>query len=182
MTKERMKKLRQWNWWECGMAWGQGMLTVTPLTMARVASIVANDGQFVPTRYVLQQGGGEKLRTMPVGQPQTLLTPAAAGRLKTAMQKESDKHRRNGKKLPPGDHDRIGGKTGTPQRTLNNQHYQDAWYLFFIQPKNYPSPLAVALRIEYIGVKNSGVNSGRAVEFVANTILPTLNASGYQIE
>jgi len=182
MTKERRKGLKQWNWWECGMAWGQGMLTVTPLNMARVASIVANNGQLVPTRYVLQQGGGNQLRTMPVGQPQTLLTPAEASRLKTAMQKESDKHRGKGKRLPPGDHDRIGGKTGTPQRTMGDRHYQDAWYVFFVQPQNYPSPLAVALRIEFVGVKNSGVNSGRAVEFVANSILPTLNASGYQVE
>lgn len=182
MTKERKHKLSQWNWWECGMAWGQGMLSATPLNMARVVSIVANDGQFVPTRYVLQQGVGEKANIMPVHQPVSLLTVPEAARLKTAMQKESDKHRRNGKNLPSGDHDRIGGKTGTPQHTLGDRHYQDAWYVFFVQPKNYPAPLAVALRIEFIGVKNSGVNSGRAVDFVANTILPTLIDAGYQIE
>lgn len=186
------------SWWQCGMAWGQGMLTATPLNMARVVSVVANDGRFMPTRYVLQRGTGADAHAEPLAQPVELMPASSARLLRSYMQKESDRHRRNGKALPTSNDAtlRMGGKTGTPERvssaTLRAErgadghlHWvyprlNDGWYVFFIPSRRQQAPLAVAVRLERLGW-GSGNTSGAAVSFVADTVIPALRRAGYVI-
>ena len=56
----------------------------------------------------------------------------------------------------------------------------DGWYVFFIRSERQQGPLAVAVRLERLGV-GSGNTSGAAVEFVANTVIPSLNRAGYKV-
>jgi cell division protein FtsI/penicillin-binding protein 2 len=196
--RQSQKKYERMAWWQCALAWGQGTLTATPLNMARVVSVVANDGQFVPTRYVLQRGTGASAVRQPVNTSIPVLSSQAAGLLKSYMQQESDKHRRQGRALPQPLNPllRMGGKTGTPERVSggamearrdqNGRRYwaypcmNDGWYVFFIRSERQQGPLAVAVRLERLGI-GSGNTSGAAVEFVANTVIPSLNRAGYKV-
>lgn len=180
-------KYRKMNFGETQAAWGQGPVLASPLNMARIASIVANDGKFVPTRYVLKEGD----KTFQPMQSKEILSTSSAKLLKSYMQQESDKHRRAGKKLPfSKDNIRIGGKTGTPERVLPQRMWRnkripeksnDAWYIFFIQSETQQAPLAVAVRLERLGL-GSGNGSGKAVQFVGDVIIPALNEAGYKVK
>lgn len=180
-------KYHKMNFGETQAAWGQGPILASPLNMARIASIVANDGKFVPTRYVLQEGD----KSSQPNQSKEIISSSSANLLKSYMQQESDKHRRAGKKLPiSNDNIRMGGKTGTPERDLPHRMWRnkrvpeksnDAWYIFFIQSETQQAPLAVAVRLERLGL-GSGNGSGKAVQFVGDVIIPVLNEAGYKVK
>lgn len=183
---------------ETMMAWGQGALTATPLNMARVAGLVANHGRFVPTRYILKTGAEDNPQFTQVAKAIEVITPDAANALRGYMQEESDKHRKK-KNLPLNANldMRMGGKTGTPER---EQHYSDfkkqndGWYICFVQAEgamrsnNPDGILAIAVRLERLGLggihKTPGAHftSGKAVDVVANIIIPTLNEAGYSVQ
>lgn len=176
------------NFGETMAAWGQGSILATPLNMARVASIVVNDGRFTPTRYVLKEGDND----LPVNPSKTIISSASAKLLKSYMQQESDKHRGNGRGLPKTEDDskRMGGKTGTPERTVPEHLRQgvyatsekgvsnDAWYIFFVESETQKAPLTVSIRLERTGT-GPGTRSDKAVQIVANVIIPTLKEVGY---
>ena len=178
------------NFGETQAAWGQGPILASPLNMARIASIVANNGKFTPTRYILREGD----KDLPVNPSKEIISSSSARLLKSYMQQESDKHRtRNGKLLPTsGDNMRMGGKTGTPERGVpklqrkgvyagsKNGTSNDAWYIFFIESKAQGTPLTVAVRLERTGAH--GIGSGKAVQYVADVIIPVLNEVGYQVK
>jgi cell division protein FtsW (lipid II flippase)/cell division protein FtsI/penicillin-binding protein 2 len=182
--RDKDGKYRSMNWVECAWAWGQGSMSATPLNMARIASIVANDGKFVETQYIREDN--EKL---PVAKPKTIpiVSTNEAGILKQYMQNESDKHRKNGATFPAGLN--MGGKTGTPERDILYKTYNknsgkfvtkidernDGWYIFFIDSKKCKAPLAVAIRMERLG---SGI-SGNAVKFADKVVINVLSKLGY---
>lgn len=159
-----------------GIAYGQGHLYASPINMARVASIVANDGRYYPTRYDLD----EDVRNKRIVKTGTSL-------LKSDMQAEADKHRKNGMRLPgknePG---RMFSKTGTPERTwiyidedgnVVESKPNDGWYICSIYSKAERSPLAIAVRMERLGA----LGSSAAVKLTAETVLPVLQECGYEI-
>lgn len=168
----------RFNWYQTAHAWGQNNIYATPLNMARVASIVANDGKLVPTRYVLQYGTGKNAKvTHPADAVQVV---SNTRKLYEYMQLESDKHRAGkNKPLPgaPGNITRMGGKTGTPERTYGKGKKNDAWYICFINSNKQHGPLAIAVRLE-----RSEASSNKAVEFVAKAVIPALNEAGYQLQ
>ena len=174
------KKKELMNWGSTAIAWGQGLISATPLNMARVASIVANDGELVPTRYVLREGE-EKMDTK---KPVRILSSETNKLLKSYMQEES------GLKKPRlASAKGIGGKTGTPQRAVNSVRakknlkkgqalmWNDAWYIFFVESGKQGHPLAVAVRLE----RTVNRNSGLAVNFVNDVVLPSINKAGYKV-
>lgn len=153
-----------------GIAWGQHNIMATPLTMARVAATVANDGLFVPTRYTLDE---------PVGTAVRVMDTVSAHRLQEYMRAETNKHRTNHPEynFPAA----MGGKTGTPERVMHVGNTivikNDAWYICFVQSHTEDAPLAIALRIE-----RSVANSGLAVRFINGFVLPALRDCGYRID
>lgn len=164
---------RDWGQFVLHLPWGQEPLKATPLTMARVASIVANQGKLAPTRYVKKIGD----RTMPFAPQISIIDESDANTLKSYMQAESSR----GGYMPvhPGDSRGMGGKTGTPERAdrRGNHHVNDAWYICFLYSEKLRSPIAVALRME----RTQSLTSGAAKRAMANCIIPTLNTAGYQI-
>lgn len=161
---------KQWRDYIMAMAWGQGALRATPLMMARVASIVANEGKLAPTRYVKSFGG----QTEPYAKQIDIVGASQAARLRGFMQLEAQRHG----KLPnhPGDPKSIGGKTGTPQRPLHGRNVNDAWYIAFLWSNKLNTYLAVALRME-----RAVSNSSEAHPRMNDIVIPALNATGYQI-
>lgn len=159
-----------------GIAYGQGHLYASPLNMARVASIVANDGRYYPTRYDLD----EDVRNERIVKTGTSL-------LKSDMQAEADKHRKSGIRLPGKDEPgRMFSKTGTPERTwiyideegtVVESKPNDGWYICSIYSKAERSPLAIAVRMERLGA----LGSSAAVKITAETVLPVLQECGYEI-
>lgn len=170
----RTKEIRRlWNRNEMALAWGQGALRATPLAMARVAAIVANDGNLAPTRYVKKIGNS----AVPAASPIKIVGNNEASILRQYMQKESQRW----SELPnrPGEKTSIGGKTGTPERAdrRGNKHCNDTWYICFMQSKKLNAPIAVALRLE----RTPGFTSSVAAQTMARCVIPTLNAAGYNI-
>lgn len=194
LTERSQGNVRKMNFGETQAAWGQGPILASPLNMARVASIVANNGELTPTRYILSIGK----KDYPVFPSREIISSKSAKILKSYMQEESDKHRKN-YSLPYSAEasNRMGGKTGTPERSLLQKFWtrdkgshisNDAWYILFIESEKLDAPLAIAVRFErtkdIINGKAgaSEFGSGNAVRFVADVVLPTLNKLGYKVE
>lgn len=163
----------KWSDYDLALAWGQSALLATPLTMARVASIVANDGKLAPTRYIRRTGHNN----LPLAEPISVLGPDEAKELRQYMQLESQKL----STLPnhPGDPKTIGGKTGTPERggIYGKPKSNDAWYICFMFSKKLNAPVAVALRLERTGT----LQSDKAKKAMAELVIPILNSAGYMI-
>lgn len=116
-----------WQW-----AYGQGTVDASPLSMARVVSAVANDGNMQTTRFT------KKDKSYVIN----LIGSDEAKMLRGFMQGEADKH-------DFGIKSEIGGKTGTPQREMGKGESYDGWYICYIRPDNAnQKTLAIAARIE----------------------------------
>ncbi len=181
IKQTRKKKHERFIWNETGNAWGQHGIYATPLNMARVVSMIAANGKFVPTRYVLAYGTGADARKVAVPDAVTMIDNTRD--LYRYMQLESDKHRAAGR-LNFGyssSEMRMGGKTGTPERVAyyNGGCMNDAWYVCFINSNKQHGPIAVALRLERTP---DGTTSGEAVRFLNSTVIPALNAAGYDLQ
>ena len=152
-----------WQW-----AWGQGDLAATPLTMARVASIVANDGVMRPTRFLMNDKIKDGIQ---------IVTKTEAEALGKAMVYEAENHTTC---IIKSTNNTIGGKTGTANRHILNrrrkvfQKSNDSWYICYIKPStNDKRPLAVAVRIE------RGQSSINAKELVKSIVLDELKNYQY---
>ena len=161
--RSRTRKYQKMNWSQLGIAWGQHHIHVSPLTMARLAATVCNNGVYCPTKILMEDNFA----------PVRMVSSESAALLQSFMRTEGAKH----KGLPAG----TGGKTGTPARGMvgvkRKGGINDGWYICFTSPTSGEAPLAIALRLERIGLK--GMNSGRAVKFMENTIIPVLRELNY---
>lgn len=169
-------------WW--GWFYGQSTMSASPMNMARVVSIIAADGKYVPTRYI-QQFGEE---VVPVKEAITVV-PTGTKKLVDAMCSEAQKHRENGNQLPI-EVDGVGrffSKTGTPERGLYTKDRSgklvysepnDGWYIFGLPCATTNSYLAVAIRMERLGSDGSS----RAVKLASEVIIPAIKECGYQID
>lgn len=176
------QEFHKMNWSVCAWAWGQGTMRATPLNMARVASIVVNNGSLPQPRYLVTD---------------TILTDRVSEtsleNLKSYMK---DQARQKGGISNPA----IGGKTGTPERThvyrdkngnrvafkgdrngrrTSSVHSEnDAWYIFFVDKEGVnqskAKKLAVAVRIE-----RAKATSGLAMELTRSQVIPALTETGY---
>ena len=161
-----MKKLLFWIWqW----TWGQGNLAATPLSMARVASIVANDGKMVASKYIIEDEEDKIF----------VVKPKEAKLLSSMMEEEAETHVSSA--LIKSKNNFIGGKTGTANRHLYDKNgvlkdrSNDAWYICYVKDKTNTSKntIAIAVRIE------RGQSSTAAKLLVKNKILKSLADCGY---
>lgn len=167
--RTRTHRYRKMNWSQCAWAWGQGTLRATPLNMARVASIVVNDGTLANTRFLLNEP-----------QTQTVVCATSLEQLRTYMEEQASN---KGKISNPN----IGGKTGTPERSYmqfdkkgrkEQSRKNDAWYIFFVDSdgvnQDHAHKLAVAVRIE-----RTKFASGLAMRLTRDKIIPSLTENNY---
>ena len=182
-AKGQYKRMRNasWQW-----PWGQGTLDASPLTMARVASIVYNDGILPETHWIYAQGKEKKLKYYETKET-TIIDKKESKILKQYMKEETASH----SGLPKS----MGGKTGTPGRDISFSfnkatiNVNDGWYVCFVDSKCKDSgqnvPLAIAVRLERVGISSNtrrGGGSGFALDFMRKVIIPSLENSGYIIE
>jgi serine/threonine protein phosphatase PrpC/cell division protein FtsW (lipid II flippase)/cell division protein FtsI/penicillin-binding protein 2 len=169
-------------WW--GWFYGQSTMAASPANMARVISIIAQNGKYIPTRYVLRFGEEDE----PVRDAITVV-PSGTKPLVDAMCSEAQKQKARGNELPETI-DGIGSffsKTGTPERGMYSQDKygnlvysepNDGWYIFGVPCRTTSSHLAVALRMERLGSDGSSL----AVKFASEVIIPAIKECGYQID
>lgn len=153
-----------------GIAWGQSQLKASPLNMARIAGIVGNDGIYIPTRFTLSD---------PIGKGIRVLNSSNNQLLSHAMNLESKR-----RKFNMAETDKMGGKTGTPNRVLQigkrKISVNDGWYICYFRNTNNGHPLAVALRLERLITSTGGkANSGAAINFMKNVVIPTIEKEDY---
>lgn len=148
-----------------GLAWGQGQLTTTPVSLARMAGAVANGGVMQPSRYVLRRGG----QNVPVAKGVALTSqPGTADRLRDFMIEQSNPGGRAKISIS-----RVAGKTGTPERMVLGEKQNDGWYVFFAPTPNGRSHTVTCVRIEL------GESSADAVKLANTVIAPILKERGY---
>lgn len=136
------------------LAWGQGELSVSPLTMARVASIAAGNGSMPVTRY----SDTDQISQVPVDG----LSNADLDYLRYCMKAEADLHDFG---------HRVYGKTGTAQRSFEDDLEQDGWYMGYCEGTS--NPIAFAVRLE------RGPGSSDAWRLFKSAILPVLKDLKY---
>lgn len=148
------------------MPWGQGAMRATPLSIARAYSAIVNNGNYVPTRYTMN----EKVN------PVNLMDEASADILWDDLV--------NASKLPQFQKIDFGGKTGTPERGVSKTVFthrmgkrgdrkNDSWYAC-VMKSSKGSNLAVVIRIE-----RTKRTSSEARSWVEDMVMPTLKEYGY---
>lgn len=154
-------------------SFGQGEITVSPRTMARVAATIANGGEVPPDLFLI--GGPEA----PAAQRVTLLAPTLAARLALYMHEvvanpEGTAYRY----VTPPFRDVIAGKTGTAQtgHRLGNKDVTHAWFMGFA-PYAAPDRRRVALSI-VLEYREDGVG-GRDAAPLAEKIVAAARARGH---
>jgi len=146
-----------------GMSWGQGELIATPVSVARLASAIANQGKLVPNRYVLKISDS----TLHSADGITLMKdPESAALLKRYMIEQSaNKAGQFGLA--------VAGKTGTPERIVKKRKVNDGWYVFFAPSANPDGYTVVCIRIE------AAKGSSDAVRLAGEKVIPLLVRKGY---
>ena len=146
-----------------GMAWGQGELIATPISIARVSAGIANHGILMPNRYVLKIS--DSAIAVKKGLPITKDPRYAELMTRYMLGQSALKVERLGLK--------VAGKTGTPERIVKKQRINDGWYTFFAPKANGGGHIVVCIRIE--DAKGSSV----AVRMSGKHIIPKLLELGY---
>ncbi|GAB3945237.1 hypothetical protein GCM10028805_13990 [Spirosoma harenae] len=149
-----------------GLAWGQGQLTATPASMARMAGAIANQGILQPSRYVLDKAG--KSQPVSVGKP-IGRRPDYAEQLEEFMIEQSNPAAGRSKISTA----RVAGKTGTPERIVQGVQRNDGWYVFFAPTPDGRSHTVVTVRIEL------GESSADAVSLANTVVAPILKQRSY---
>ncbi|UFH51814.1 FtsW/RodA/SpoVE family cell cycle protein [Spirosoma sp. KNUC1025] len=149
-----------------GLAWGQGQLTATPASLARMAGAIANKGILQPSRYVLNRAG--KIQPLSAGRA-VARRPDYAKQLEEFMIEQSNPDAGRSKISVA----RVAGKTGTPERIVQGVQQNDGWYVFFTPTPTGKSHTVVAVRIEL------GESSADAVRLTNTVVAPILKERNY---
>lgn len=130
-------------------AYGQGQALVTPLDMARMAAVIANDGKLLRPYLVQEIRTGAAVQQ--TATPELLrqaITPQVAQQLRAVMQRSVEIGYAAPVALPGVT---IGAKTGTAETATGTPH---SWFVAFA-PVEQPR-FAIAVIVEYGGEGSKG--------------------------
>jgi cell division protein FtsW (lipid II flippase) len=147
-----------------GMAWGQGELIATPAAVARLASGIANNGELLPSRFVMNVSGADQQSS---GHSIKLANDPQYAKLITQYMIEQSAPKQPILGIS------VAGKTGTPERIWKGKSINDGWYVFFAPMANNKGNLVVCIRIE------STKGSADAVRLAGRDVIPLLLKQGY---
>lgn len=196
--KEKMNnktgKPDEWSW-----SWGQNGMDATPLTMARAMSVVVNNGVMPITRYTLHENV-ENITLLP--STDNLKQHLKDTRMRHERARSFSKRETIGGKT--GTPERVSERRekiikkrdGTYRVSIQEIVGNDGWYICFIENANVraklreqkprkqdeiseistQSPLAIAIRMERLGV---GEMSGNATRLMDEVIIDALKTHGY---
>jgi peptidoglycan glycosyltransferase/penicillin-binding protein 2 len=143
-------------------ALGQGKVLATPLQVAHLMSIIANDGIDPGVRLVreLRDGNGLVLRRTPAAEPKRVLSQEVAAELQKGLEAATD-HGTAAPGFIPG----FGsaGKTGSAEASIDGRETVDAWFVGYA-PQYSPKYVICVLAEE-------GISGGQSAAPVFKEIM-----------
>ena len=148
------------------IAWtgpGQSALGVTPLQMCMVAAAIANDGEMMEPKLLLQAVDDHRVGKAQISANvyKTPLTKPEADLLTQAM-REVVKSGTGRRAAVPGLP--IAGKTGSAQ--IDGQELTNAWFIGFVDDKTLPYAVCVVVNDAGEGSRQAAPIAGRIFEFL----------------
>ncbi|MFI8366536.1 peptidoglycan D,D-transpeptidase FtsI family protein [Streptomyces sp. NPDC085466] len=149
---------------------GQFDVTATPLQMAMVSAVIANDGQLAAPHMVSEvvDSDGDPLRTYDDGDATRIVSSGTAEQLRSAMVTVVEKGTGTNAAVPGAE---VGGKTGTAQHGENNSKTPYAWFTSYAKDPSTGKQVAVAVMIEDSGAARSEVSGNGLAAPVAQKMM-----------
>ncbi|WP_438485855.1 peptidoglycan D,D-transpeptidase FtsI family protein [Streptomyces sp. S186] len=150
---------------------GQYDTAATPLQMAMVAAVVANDGQLTPP-YLVQRvtdAGGVLVAPGTRRPTRQVMDPATAEQLQEMMT-EVVEH--GSGQTAAIDGYLVGGKTGTAQHGVRNEGTPYAWFVAWVRDRRSHEPLsAVAVVVEDAEAERADISGGGSAGPIARAVM-----------
>ncbi|MFE0735821.1 peptidoglycan D,D-transpeptidase FtsI family protein [Streptomyces sp. NPDC058855] len=149
---------------------GQFDVTATPLQMAMVSAVLANDGLLASPHMVAQvlDSDGDPLATYRDGDTTRVVSASTARQLREAMRTVVERGTGTNAALPGIE---VGGKTGTAQHGENNSSTPYAWFTSYAKDPATGKQVAVAVMIEDSGAARSEVSGNGLAAPVARKMM-----------
>ncbi|GGZ43885.1 penicillin-binding protein [Streptomyces inusitatus] len=146
---------------------GQFDVTATPLQIAMVSAVIANDGVLESPHLVSEvvDSAGETLES-PGGDSRRVISKSTAEQLRSAMVTVVEDGTGTNARVPGAE---VGGKTGTAQRGENNSETPYAWFTSYAEAGD--RQVAVAVLIEDAGGPRSEVSGNGLAAPVAQKMM-----------
>ncbi|MFD4373199.1 peptidoglycan D,D-transpeptidase FtsI family protein [Streptomyces sp. NPDC058486] len=148
---------------------GQFEVTATPLQMAMVSAVIANDGQLAAPHMVSQvvDSDGDALETHD-GDVTRIVSSTTAEQLRSAMVTVVEQGTGTNAAISGAE---VGGKTGTAQHGENNSRTPYAWFTSYAKDPSTGKQVAVAVLIEDSGAARSEVSGNGLAAPVAQKMM-----------
>ncbi|MEU9853152.1 penicillin-binding transpeptidase domain-containing protein [Streptomyces sp. NPDC047974] len=149
---------------------GQFDVTATPLQMAMVSAVIANDGQLAAPHMVSEvvDSDGDALRSFEDGDATRIVSSATAEQLRSAMVTVVEQGTGTNAAIAGAE---VGGKTGTAQHGENNSKTPYAWFTSYAKDPSTGKQVAVAVLIEDSGAARSEVSGNGLAAPVAQKMM-----------
>ncbi len=149
---------------------GQFDVTATPLQMAMVSAVIANDGLLAAPHMVSEvvDSDGDALESFEDGDTTRIVSSATAEQLRSAMVTVVEKGTGGNAAVPGAE---VGGKTGTAQHGENNSKTPYAWFTSYAKDPVTGKQVAVAVMIEDSGAARSEVSGNGLAAPVAQRMM-----------
>ncbi|MEV6201180.1 penicillin-binding transpeptidase domain-containing protein [Streptomyces sp. NPDC051771] len=149
---------------------GQFDVTATPLQMAMVSAVIANDGQLAAPHMVSEvvDSDGDALRSFEDGDATRIVSSATAEQLRSAMVTVVERGTGTNAAIAGAE---VGGKTGTAQHGENNSKTPYAWFTSYAKDPSTGKQVAVAVLIEDSGAARSEVSGNGLAAPVAQKMM-----------
>ncbi|GHA81756.1 peptidoglycan D,D-transpeptidase FtsI family protein [Streptomyces termitum] len=149
---------------------GQFDVTATPLQMAMVSAVIANDGLLAAPHMVSEvvDSDGDALESFGGGAPARVVSAATAEQLRSAMVTVVEEGTGGNAAVRGAE---VGGKTGTAQHGENNSKTPYAWFTSYGKDASTGKQVAVAVMIEDSGAARSEVSGNGLAAPVAQKMM-----------
>ncbi|GGP71359.1 penicillin-binding transpeptidase domain-containing protein [Streptomyces calvus] len=150
---------------------GQFDVTATPLQIAMVSAVLANDGELVSPHMVsrITDGGGDVLKDYDdESTTRRIVSSSTAEQLTSAMQTVVDEGTGSNAQMAGAT---VGGKTGTAQHGENNSKTPYAWFTSYAESDATGEEVAVAVVVEQSDAARSEVSGNGLAAPVAKAAM-----------
>ncbi|MEU8518380.1 penicillin-binding protein 2 [Streptomyces sp. NBC_01216] len=149
---------------------GQFDVTATPLQMAMVSAVIADDGLLASPHMVSKvvDSDGDTLRSFEDGDTRRVVSSETAEQLRSAMVTVVEQGTGGNAAIPGAE---VGGKTGTAQHGENNSKTPYAWFTSYAEDPDTGEKVAVAVLIEDSGAARSEVSGNGLAAPVARAMM-----------
>ncbi|MEV6248526.1 penicillin-binding protein 2 [Streptomyces sp. NPDC051742] len=149
---------------------GQFDVTATPLQMAMVSAVIANDGLLAAPHMVSEvvDSDGDALTSFEDGDTERVVSSSTAEQLRSAMVTVVEKGTGTNAAVDGAE---VGGKTGTAQHGEKNSKTPYAWFTSYAKAPSNGKQVAVAVMIEDSGAARSEVSGNGLAAPVAQKMM-----------